>query len=778
MIKKIIEILNVGRFSSLRPENGSESDFAKFNVIYAENGAGKSTLCDVLRSMGARDGSYVIGRKRIGSEQPPKIRFLLSENGKVGNALADFRNGEWRSQGDLPTVHVYDERFVRENVYVGGQISIEQRRNVYELALGSQNVQLNKAVEQAATQYERAKAAFDASERMLKQLLPSGYDIKTFRSLPRLEDPSLVEQLTRRLQSATVRRQQEEKIRRKPLLSPLPLPTLPAGIDDVLAETIDSAVASAEKAIKEHLQACTTGTLPVGWLRQGTAAVKDDHCPFCGHPMDGTSLLALYRAYFSGAVEKAEERRAAIRQGVEQEFGEGRAQSVVSLHRENAAAVEWWRDVCGVAVDIPMLEVQAIVGQMLDVRQAILAALVRKEGSLSEKVELTAAETRAAASWDDARRRIEVYNQAVGSANEVIARYREDAADADLAGIQLELQVARCREKRHSPEVEQAFSDYDAKKQAKRTAENAKAKANESLKRQSAQLFAQYGDRINGYLRDFGVSFRVENRGIDLHGGASGRLVVTINGVAIDSTRNASGDPSCASLANTLSGGERSALALAYFLTSIEASPNLADAVVVFDDPYDSQDRSRYTITISKIASVAAKCAQCFVFSHDIDFANEVSRIKDVGDKRTFKIGSLGESVNFRKQDLPSILTKSYEMDYKTVDGFIKAPSDDPERLRSVVRCIRQILEAHLRSKFVGVFPTKCWIGDMIGMIRTATDDSVLKGCRENRLLEDLTLVNEYTSHFHHGGNDGVAGNPNARELLTYAERALSIIRR
>ena len=59
-----------------------------------------------------------------------------------------------------------------------------------------------------------------------------------------------------------------------------------------------------------------------------------------------------------------------------------------------------------------------------------------------------------------------------------------------------------------------------------------------------------------------------------------------------------------------------------------------------------------------------------------------------------------------------------------------------------------------------------------------ATDDSVLKGCRENGLLEDLTLVNEYTSHFHHGGNDGVAGNPNARELLTYAERALSIIRR
>lgn len=174
---------------------------------------------------------------------------------------------------------------------------------------------------------------------------------------------------------------------------------------------------------------------------------------------------------------------------------------------------------------------------------------------------------------------------------------------------------------------------------------------------------------------------------------------------------------------------------------------------------------------------MATKCAQCFVFSHDIDFAHEVFRIKDVDKrvKRTFVIDSVGESVRFKQQNLPG---KPYEADYKKVDDFIRNPYDDQERLRSVVRCIRQILEAHLRSKFVGVFQEDSWLGDMIRMMREATDDSVLKGCRENGLLEDLTLVNEYTSHFHHGGNDGVAGNPNARELLTYAERALSIIRR
>ena len=66
MIKKIIELKNVGCFEHLRATSGNEGDFAKVNIVYASNACGKTTLCDVFRSVQTRNPAYVMGRKRIG----------------------------------------------------------------------------------------------------------------------------------------------------------------------------------------------------------------------------------------------------------------------------------------------------------------------------------------------------------------------------------------------------------------------------------------------------------------------------------------------------------------------------------------------------------------------------------------------------------------------------------------------------------------------------------------------------------------------------------------
>ena len=51
MIRRINKLKNVGRFVELKSRGGTQSEFAKVNVIYSRNAGGKTTLCDVFRSL-------------------------------------------------------------------------------------------------------------------------------------------------------------------------------------------------------------------------------------------------------------------------------------------------------------------------------------------------------------------------------------------------------------------------------------------------------------------------------------------------------------------------------------------------------------------------------------------------------------------------------------------------------------------------------------------------------------------------------------------------------
>ena len=82
MIKKIKELSDIGIFQMLKSSNGTDGDFGKLNVLYAENGCGKSTICDVLRAVGTSDSRYLFGRRQIGGTNAPCLTILM-EDGKT-----------------------------------------------------------------------------------------------------------------------------------------------------------------------------------------------------------------------------------------------------------------------------------------------------------------------------------------------------------------------------------------------------------------------------------------------------------------------------------------------------------------------------------------------------------------------------------------------------------------------------------------------------------------------------------------------------------------------
>ena len=55
-----------------------------------------------------------------------------------------------------------------------------------------------------------------------------------------------------------------------------------------------------------------------------------------------------------------------------------------------------------------------------------------------------------------------------------------------------------------------------------------------------------------------------------------------------------------------------------------ESHQNLANKIVVFDDPFNSQDTFRRRQIVHEIAKVAQNCAQIIVLSHDATFLKQV----------------------------------------------------------------------------------------------------------------------------------------------------------
>lgn len=81
--------------------------------------------------------------------------------------------------------------------------------------------------------------------------------------------------------------------------------------------------------------------------------------------------------------------------------------------------------------------------------------------------------------------------------------------------------------------------------------------------------------------------------------------------------RSGAGELDKPSFRNTLSGSDKSTLALALFLAKVNADPNLADTIVVLDDPFNSLDEFRRCFTAIEIRKLCGRALQTIVLSHE-----------------------------------------------------------------------------------------------------------------------------------------------------------------
>ena len=126
-----------------------------------------------------------------------------------------------------------------------------------------------------------------------------------------------------------------------------------------------------------------------------------------------------------------------------------------------------------------------------------------------------------------------------------------------------------------------------------------------SLKQQqldsySTQIFSLYSNKINQNLKVFAPYLEIKYLTSGYVGTSKEPMIkyaLYINGNEIKQMD----DPLHPSFKYSLSEGDKSALALAFFLSKLEVEGNVQDKIIVFDDPVSSFDLNRKSSTINKL---------------------------------------------------------------------------------------------------------------------------------------------------------------------------------
>jgi wobble nucleotide-excising tRNase len=286
---------------------------------------------------------------------------------------------------------------------------------------------------------------------------------------------------------------------------------------------------------------------------------------------------------------------------------------------------------------------------------------------------------------------------------------------------------------------------------AKDLIDKQKDAARAALDTHTKTVVRPYQNRINSHLTNFNAGFSITETKHGYPGGvatSSYQLLINNTPVDVGDGKTPVDQPS---FKNILSAGDNTTLALSFFLAHLEIDPTAADTIVVFDDPFNSQDSFRRRQTVHEIVKVAAKCRQIIVLSHDATF------LKQLWDK-----APPSERVCVGISDHRSLGSKISEISLeRATQGRTATDIDDLQTyvtngagaLIDVVRKMRVVLETYCRTTYPASFQPNEWLGDMVGKIRTGGASHPATA-----LYSELDQINGYSAKLLNGTRQRFSG--------------------
>ncbi|SFQ78928.1 AAA family ATPase [Donghicola eburneus] len=756
MLKKIISVKNVGRFRN--SATSPNPQLGKHTFIAGANGYGKTTLCAVLRSLQTGDPAHVLGRKTLGATDASTVELLLDDG------QARFDGVAWNAT--KPEISIFDGVFVAENVHSGEVVDIEHKRNLYRVIVGDAGVKLAAQDADLAAESRAKTGEISTAGKAVQPHVPAAMKLDAFISLPETSDIAVqIEAQTRSVDAL----RQADALRARPVLSEFAIPALPEEFTGMLARTIDDIAQDAEQRLSEHLAAHCMTASGGNWIADGLGHA-DDTCPFCGQDIRALPLIAAFRAVFSERYEALAGEIATMNAGVLRDMGDAALARLNTIAEQNNGGVEFWQKYCAIeapALSLPTEAVEAIRG----LAAAATCLLDRKAAVPLELITPDEGFTVARTAYDSAAAAIEAANIAIRAANVVIADKKAAADAGDLKAAETELARLTAIQTRHRADVSELCGTYTKLCGEKDGIEARKDAIRKQLDAHTRTVVKPYERRINDYLAAFNAGFTITETKHAYPGGvATSSYQLVINDTAIDlGDSKTPGDRP--SFKNTLSAGDRTTLALAFFLAHLERDPAAAGKLVVFDDPFNSQDAFRRRQTVHEIMKVAGKCAQVIVLSHDATFLKQVWDKSPAAERVALTIADhRAQGSKIMPVDLEHACRGRTATDIDDLQTYLSTGAGN---LLDIIRKMRVVLETHCRTTYPGSFLANDWLGDIVRKIREGGDPHPAQA-----LYDELDQINGYTSQYHHGEDmdDATPDQIDPSELTGFTRRTLRIV--
>jgi len=241
--------------------------------------------------------------------------------------------------------------------------------------------------------------------------------------------------------------------------------------------------------------------------------------------------------------------------------------------------------------------------------------------------------------------------------------------------------------------------------------------------------------------------------------------------VAVSGAASAPGQPS---FRTSLSSGDRNTLALAFFFASLDQDANLANKIVVIDDPISSLDEHRSLTTVQEIRRLMQRTAQVLVLSHNKPFLCNIWDGTDSTLRTAIEFARDGDGSTIRSWDVSRDMVTEHDRRHALLREYLEAAVPNN---REVAQALRPIMEAFLRVAYPEHFPP----GTMLGQFRNLCVERV--GMPQEILdqadINQLGDLVEYANLFHHDTNPAYqTQHINDAQLLDFVRRTLAFASR
>ena len=736
MIDRFRLLRNIGQFDSV---TATAYAFQRLTLLYAENGRGKTTLSAIFRSLAQDRPDLILERHRLAAAHPPEV--IIDCAG--GPQPAIFQSGAWNRR--LPSLAVFDDAFVDENVCSGLSVEAEHRQNLHELIIGAQGVALNQQLQAFVTQIEAHNAELRTRAAAVPAAAMGGMTIDAFCALqPRPNIDADIQEAERALQAA----REQTPIREARPFEAITLPAFDtAAIERVLLRDLPDLDTAAATRVQEHLSRMPAGS--EAWVADGMRRIPPGgrECPFCAQDMTASPVLAHYRAFFSEEYRNLKDSIGRLANSIDQAHSDNGPITLERALRTGSERRAFWARFA----DMPeiALDSTAVTEDWRRARQLIATTLAAKAATPLDRMELSEETKAAIAAYDLHRTDAADLSGQLLAANRNINIIKEQAAAGNVTARGADLVRLQATKARQDPNVAPLCDAYAAEKTAKNATEQQRDQARQALEQYRRNVFPNYQNAINQYLARFNAGFRLEQiQPTNTRGGSACSYSLRINNVVVPVTADAgSGQPA---FSNTLSSGDRNTLALAFFFSCLDQDPDLSGKVIVIDDPVSSLDDNRSLTTVQEIRRLLPRVAQVIILSHSKPFLCQTWESSDPTQRTALQVRREGPtSSTIDAWNVDADLITEYDRRHEKLRTYVQTGATG--NLRDIAVDIRPTLEYFCRVAYPANYPP----GDLLGNFRDRCQTRLNQGnpimpAADVQELRDLT---DYGNRFHHNSN-------------------------